>query len=144
MSLVFSYLSKVLFSSFLRFKGNFVDDQNNSKYRYVAPIITWLHSSNQFFSSWEMTWYFLTQTTIWSNCWLLRWFMPGFMPQACQNFVQICKIWATAVHVLCKYQMVFPGFLCITRFLPLLTTASQGGCWVPEAPRNLHYWQPAP
>ena len=28
---VFSYLSKVLFSGFLHFKGNFVDGRNNSK-----------------------------------------------------------------------------------------------------------------
>ena len=35
-SLVFSYPSKVLFSGFLRFKGNFVDGRNNSKYRDVA------------------------------------------------------------------------------------------------------------
>ena len=32
-SLVFFYLSKVLFSGFRQFNGNFVDAQNNSKYR---------------------------------------------------------------------------------------------------------------
>ena len=32
-SLVFFYLCKVLFSGFLQFNGNFVDGQNNSKYR---------------------------------------------------------------------------------------------------------------
>ena len=37
-SLVFSYLSKVLFSGFIQFKGNFVDGQNNSKYRNIAPL----------------------------------------------------------------------------------------------------------
>ena len=37
-SLVFSYLCKVLFSGFLQFKGNFVDGQNNSKYRDVALL----------------------------------------------------------------------------------------------------------
>ena len=37
-SLVFSYLSKALFSGFLQFKGNFVDGRNNSKYRDVAPL----------------------------------------------------------------------------------------------------------
>ena len=31
-SLVFSYLSKVLFSGFLQIKGNFVDGQKYSKY----------------------------------------------------------------------------------------------------------------
>ena len=31
-SLMFFYLSKVLFSGFLQFNGNFVDAQNNSKY----------------------------------------------------------------------------------------------------------------
>ena len=36
--LVFSYLSKVLFSGFLQFQGNFVAGQNNSKYRDVAPL----------------------------------------------------------------------------------------------------------
>ena len=35
---MFSYLSKVLFSGFLQLKGNFVDGQNNSKYRGVAPL----------------------------------------------------------------------------------------------------------
>ena len=34
-SLVFFYLCKVLFSGFLQFNGNFVDGQNNSKYRAV-------------------------------------------------------------------------------------------------------------
>ena len=40
LSLVFSYLSKVLqvFSGFLQFQGNFVDGQKNSKYRDVAPF----------------------------------------------------------------------------------------------------------
>ena len=33
MSLVFFYLYKVFFSGFLQFNGNFVDAQNNSKYR---------------------------------------------------------------------------------------------------------------
>ena len=37
-SLVFFYLSKVLFSVFLQFKGNVVDGGNNSKYRDVAPL----------------------------------------------------------------------------------------------------------
>ena len=37
-SLVFSYLSKVLFSGFLQFKDNFVDGQNNSKYPDLAPL----------------------------------------------------------------------------------------------------------
>ena len=37
-SLVFSYLSKVLFSGFLEFRGNFVDGRNNSNYRDVAPL----------------------------------------------------------------------------------------------------------
>ena len=32
-SLMFFYLCKVLFSGFLQFNGNFVDAQNNSKYR---------------------------------------------------------------------------------------------------------------
>ena len=32
-SLMFFYLSKVLFSGFLQFNGNFVDAQNNSNYR---------------------------------------------------------------------------------------------------------------
>jgi len=32
MSLVFFYLSKILFSGFLKFTGNFVRGQNNSKY----------------------------------------------------------------------------------------------------------------
>ena len=36
MSLVFSYLSRVLFSGFLQFKVDFNDAQNNSKYHYVA------------------------------------------------------------------------------------------------------------
>ena len=34
------HLSKVLFSDVLQFKGNFVDGQNNSIYRDVAPLIT--------------------------------------------------------------------------------------------------------
>ena len=38
-SLVFSYLFKVLFLGFLQFKGNFVDGQNNSKYRHIARLI---------------------------------------------------------------------------------------------------------
>ena len=37
-SLVFFYLCKVLFSGFLQFNGNFVDGQNNSKYRDFAPF----------------------------------------------------------------------------------------------------------
>ena len=37
-SLVFSYLSKVLFSGLLQFKSYFVDAQNNSKYRDWAPL----------------------------------------------------------------------------------------------------------
>ena len=37
-SLVFSYLSKVLFLGFLQFKGNFVHGQNTSKYCDVAPL----------------------------------------------------------------------------------------------------------
>ena len=41
-SLLFSYLSKALFSGFLQFKGNFVDGRNNSKYRDVAPLIAFL------------------------------------------------------------------------------------------------------
>ena len=36
---MFSYLYKVLFSGFLQFKGNFVDGQNNSKYRDVGPFM---------------------------------------------------------------------------------------------------------
>ena len=36
-SLVFSYLCKVLFSGFLQFIGNFVNAQNNSKNRDCAP-----------------------------------------------------------------------------------------------------------
>ena len=35
---MFFSLSKVLFSGFLQFKGDFVDGQNNSKYRDVAPL----------------------------------------------------------------------------------------------------------
>ena len=38
MSLVFSYLPKVLFSGFVQFKGNFVDGQNNSKYLDLVPL----------------------------------------------------------------------------------------------------------
>ena len=38
-SLMCFYLYKVLFSaSFLQFNGNFVDAQNNSKYRDCAPL----------------------------------------------------------------------------------------------------------
>ena len=37
-SLMFFYLCKVLFSGFLQFNGNFVDAQNNSKYRDWAPL----------------------------------------------------------------------------------------------------------
>ena len=37
-SLVFFSLSKILFSGFLQFKGNFVDGRNNSKYPDVAPL----------------------------------------------------------------------------------------------------------
>ena len=36
-SLMFFYLCYVLFSSFLQFNGNFVDAQNNSKYRDWSP-----------------------------------------------------------------------------------------------------------
>ena len=36
-SIVFSYLCKVLFSGFLQFKGNFVNGRKNSKYCDVAP-----------------------------------------------------------------------------------------------------------
>ena len=35
---MFSYLSKVLFRGLIQFKGNFVDGQNNWKYRDVAPL----------------------------------------------------------------------------------------------------------
>ena len=35
---MFSYLSKVLFSGFFQFQGNFVDGQNNSEYRDRAPL----------------------------------------------------------------------------------------------------------
>ena len=38
-SLVFFYLCRVLFSSFLEFRGIFVHARNNSKYRDVAPLI---------------------------------------------------------------------------------------------------------
>ena len=38
-SLVFFYLCKVLFSGFLQFNSNFVDAQNNSKYRDCAPLM---------------------------------------------------------------------------------------------------------
>ena len=34
---MFSYISKVLFSGYLQFRGNFVDGQNNSEYRDAAP-----------------------------------------------------------------------------------------------------------
>ena len=37
-SLAFFYLCKVLFSGFLQYKGNFVDAQNDSKYRDCAPL----------------------------------------------------------------------------------------------------------
>ena len=37
-SSLFSYISRVLFSGFLRYKSNFFDGQNNSKYRDVAPF----------------------------------------------------------------------------------------------------------
>ena len=37
-SLMFFYLFKVLFSGFLQFNGNFVDGQNNSKYRDRASL----------------------------------------------------------------------------------------------------------
>ena len=40
-SLVFFYLSKLLFSGFVQIKSNFVRDQNNSKYRDWTP---WLYS----------------------------------------------------------------------------------------------------
>ena len=35
---MFFYLYKVLFSGFLQFNSNFVDAQNNSKYRDWAPF----------------------------------------------------------------------------------------------------------
>ena len=35
---MFFYFCKVLFSDFLQFNGNFVDAQNNSKYRDWAPL----------------------------------------------------------------------------------------------------------
>ena len=35
---MFFHLCKVLFLGFLQFQGNFVDGQNNSKYRDVAPL----------------------------------------------------------------------------------------------------------
>ena len=44
-SLVFSYLSKVLFSGFLQVKGNFVHGQNNPKYHDIAPLKTKLNES---------------------------------------------------------------------------------------------------
>ena len=34
----FIYLSKLLFSGFLQFKGNFANGQNTSKYRDRAPL----------------------------------------------------------------------------------------------------------
>ena len=37
--LVFSYLSKILFSVCLEFEGNFVNGRNNSKYCDVTPLI---------------------------------------------------------------------------------------------------------
>lgn len=37
-SLVFFYFCEVLFSGFLQFNSNFVDAQNNSKYRDWAPL----------------------------------------------------------------------------------------------------------
>ena len=37
-SLMFFYLYKALFLSFLQFNSNFVDAQNNSKYRDGAPL----------------------------------------------------------------------------------------------------------
>jgi len=37
-SLVFFYLTKLLFSGYLQFKGNFVSGQNNWKYRDRAPV----------------------------------------------------------------------------------------------------------
>ena len=37
-SLVFSYLSKVLFLGFLQFKGNFIHGRNNSKFCDIAPL----------------------------------------------------------------------------------------------------------
>jgi hypothetical protein len=40
--LVFFHLSKLPFSGFLHFKGNFVRDQNNSKYRDWAPLKVYL------------------------------------------------------------------------------------------------------
>ena len=39
-SFVFFYLCKVLFTGFLQFNDNFVDDQNSSKYRDCAPLRT--------------------------------------------------------------------------------------------------------
>ena len=47
-SLVFSYLSKLLFSGLLWFKGNFVNGQNNSKYCVVAPLS--IESLDEFFT----------------------------------------------------------------------------------------------
>ena len=38
-SLMSSYLYKVLFSGFQQFKGNFVDGQNNSKHRDAALVL---------------------------------------------------------------------------------------------------------
>ena len=35
---MFFYFCKVLFSGFLQFQGNFVDGQNNSKYREKSPF----------------------------------------------------------------------------------------------------------
>ena len=47
-SLMFFYLTKVLLLGFLQFNGNFVDAQNNSKYRDWAPLR--LKFSQLFFS----------------------------------------------------------------------------------------------
>jgi len=44
-SLVFFYLSKLLFSGFLQFKGNFGRGQNNSKYREcLLPSVSYFRS----------------------------------------------------------------------------------------------------
>ena len=48
-SLVFFYLCKVLFSGFLQFNGNFVNGQNNSKYRDCAPF-TYCNQELRFWS----------------------------------------------------------------------------------------------
>ena len=89
-SLVFSYLCKVLFSGFFQFNGNFVDAQNNSKYRDWAPLKP---QSNDLGQKWPKTakwsllslgtnlhlWCFLTREFIYTcsapprtlQCWTL-------------------------------------------------------------------------